>query len=311
MMRTKLIAYASICVAAFTYSGSAFAQEADNGGSGEPQGGSPVIEAPKSASHGSAIADGGGQNANHLAYSIGSGPGTDVGVSESDLESTNSVAATIDGNQTILSGSGNDVSNMSSLEGVSTVGQSALTQNSGNQSAAGAGNALGFVVNQGETNEQTVLNGIPLIAVTVDDITISDADGNKSTERHGTYTETPGENLQAAVGDGVASAAGGGLNSDHTSWTVGAGSGNDVGFDRSRMVSSNLVLASVTSNVTSISAGEGANMVNQASSLLNVTSEGQTAIAQNTGNNSVVGAGNSITFIANFNALDGGSLPDS
>ncbi|WP_293677842.1 hypothetical protein [uncultured Phenylobacterium sp.] len=275
--------------------GATVAQETGGNTPTETPGEPPAIEAPKAAGQGEATADGGGSDSEHIAWTVGSGPGNDTGLYKSTTASRNALTGTVNQNTTSFVGASNTISQESTIDAFSSVGQASISLNSGQHAVVNAGSAVNFVANQGSDNPQTVLEGGILSNFAVDETVGADGSSHLVTS-----LEQEASDNQVAVDDGTASGSGGGKNTVHIAHTVGSGTGNDVGFDESSLVSSNDVLGSVTSNVLVFAATEGANELTQLASLTNVNSTGQVSIAQNAGNNSIVTAGTSVGFIANF-----------
>lgn len=277
---------------------------AQSGAPTEVPGEPPSVEAPKAAGHGDAVADGGGSDSQHIAWTVGAGPGNDIGLYESSTGSTNSVDAKVRGNAATFTGTENTVSQGATIDGLSNFGQASASQNAGQHAIVSAGTSVNFVFNQGATNDQTVLQGGILSDFSVDDT--QGADG--STHLLSTLDQQAAPDIQSAVADGVASASGGGKNTVHMAHSIGSGSGNDVGFDNSTLVSANDVLGRVTSNVVAFAATGGANNLTQLASLTNIDSNGQISLTQNAGNNSIVSAGTAVGFIANVTTLPSSGL---
>ena len=269
------------------------------GSSPEVEAGSPIVEAPKAPQLGSAVSDGGGMNNNHTSWTTGSGPGNDVGFDRSTMSSSNSVEATIIDNWTFLKADEGGYASEAILSNMNDLnGQFSFSQNAGNSSAVGAGTSLSFINNQGETNPAIILQGG---VVTTIDISKTAEEG--ASLNTGLYYGTPAPEIQTVVGDGNASASGGGSYVNHIAYTTGSGTGNDVGFSQSSLLSANLLSGTVTNNKVIVCSGTAILQAANINSFYGAN--GQFAMAQNTGNNSVVGAGTSVNFISNVTSYPG------
>ena len=295
MYRLLLVALMALGLCLIFLTAPAVAEEAGDPEAGSPKkcAGPPVVEAPKAPQVGSAVADGGGMNNTHTAWTTGSGPGNDVGFDRSTLSNSNTVEATIIDNWTFLKADEGGYASEAILSNMNDLnGQFSFSQNAGNSSAVGAGTSLSFINNQGETNPALILGSAVLTTIEI----VKRAD-EVSAENTGTYYGTAAPGIQTAVGDGNASASGGGSYVEHTAWTTGSGTGNDVGFSRSSLLSANLLVGAVTGNRVIVCSDAA---IRQAAIIGNFTAaNGQFAMAQNTGNNSVTGAGTSVNFVSN------------
>lgn len=306
MTRSFVLSTASAVALTLGMATPAFAQE------GEPQGGPPVIEAPGFPVLGSAEADGGGRGVEHEATTVGSGPGNDIGLRDSTLDSMNAITSTIEGNELTFEGLASS-SATASLEEFQGTGQVTSSQNAGNQSVIGAGISVNFTVNQGSENGPIVTEGAILRQIDVDTTETVDADGNESTTEVGNFVETAAPDVQTTFSDGNASANGGGsstligeevVRQTHIAKTTASGTGNDTGFSNAQMMSSNTLDATITGNTMGVtfadSSEDGVLELSSAATMSGVSVTGQAAFTQNTGNQSAVNAGTSVTFVSNF-----------
>jgi hypothetical protein len=312
MTRSFVLSTASAMALTLSMAAPAFAQEGGPGQLGEPQGGPPVIEAPGFPVLGSASADGGGQAVQHEASTIGSGPGNDVGLRDSTMDSMNAITSTIEGNELTFEGLTSSEAT-ASLEDFQGTGQVTSSQNAGNQSVVGAGISVNFTVNQGPENGPIIADGAILRQIDVDTTETVDPDGNESTTEVGSFVETAAPDIQTTFSDGDASANGGGrsaligdevVRQTHIAKTTASGTGNDTGFSNATMTSSNTLNATITGNTMGVTFGEGGDdgavALTSAASMTGVNVTGQAAFTQNTGNQSAVNAGTSVTFVSNF-----------